>query len=62
MVQVAIEVQSGGANLRLVVRAESIQRTTALADNRFPIELECFFVGGPPVEELRFERPEAVAV
>jgi hypothetical protein len=71
MGQVSIEVQTGGSNLRLAVCAESIQRAKTLADDRFPgcssrvlfpIEAEAFFVEGVPVEELRFEMPEAAAV
>ena len=71
MVQVSIEVQTGGSDLQLAVRAERIQRAKTLADDRFPrcssrvlfpIEPEAFFVEGIPVEELRFEMPEAAAV
>lgn len=71
MVQVSIEVQTGSSNLRLAVRAESIQRARALIAERFPggearvlfpIEPEAFFAEGVPVEELRFEMPEAAAV
>jgi hypothetical protein len=71
MLQVSIAVRVGGSNLRLAVRAESIRRARALADDRFPggearvrfpIEPEAFFIEDAPAEELRFEMPEEVAV
>lgn len=71
MVQVSIEVRTGGSDLRLAVRAESIRRAKALADDRFPggevrvqfpIEPEAFFIEEAPAEELRFEMPEEAAV